>query len=92
MVVTLPGRAALRGGPRSVSGLNARVTWDGSASTLGLSAQVAQVAKVAPETSAVPVRARPVRPPARDRSAGQNVRPSRYLRTDIEDDWTSERI
>jgi len=24
--------------------------------------------------------------------AGQNVRPPRYLRTDIEDDWTSERI
>jgi hypothetical protein len=31
-------------------------------------------------------------PVPRDRSASQNVRPPRYLRTDIEDDWTSERI
>jgi len=35
---------------------------------------------------------RATEPPATEPRGPENVRPARYLRTDIEDDWTSERI
>src|SRR6266567_6718418 len=59
-------------------------TWRVSGAAISAEYRACGRVSEASESPAVPVWPRP--------AGGQNVRPPRYLRTDIEDNWTSERI